>query len=679
MFNGLKVKIMKKKVLFAAMALVALASCSDETFVGDVTSPLDNSPSETNAIVFASASKGITRADHVGADAANLLNGKFIVSGFKGAATQATSTVFNNYLVVWDDNSAGTTSSNTDDWEYVGKTSPVSTTGTQTIKYWDYSQTLYDFIAYSPGNNTVTVKTLATIDDDKPGTGVVYSTPINPETVSSQVNAYSIKGGETELTKCYIADRVTVAKANYGKVVSLTFRALAAKVRFGLYETVPGYSVKEVKFYAADGTPINSSADGYVAPSTTATLIGTFNTGGQYNVYYKNGDQKAYVTLTNDGYAPETKRTFSNLTYGANVEQKEADGNGKYLMRSANNPSFANGGEYTTVLPVENAATQPLELRVDYTLEAIDNNELIVVHGAKAFVPANYTQWLPNYAYTYIFKITDNTNGWTSTNESDPAGLFPITFDAVVTDSEELTQSTITTVSSPSITAYQNGRSLTADEFAAPTDIYIQVMEGSTLKNDLNSKSRLYTLSRLATEAEVLDALHTQETSGSATINGRNGLGLTTATITAGGFTSIPRADGNSMTIDNNTAAKFTPSASKNYVYVYDTGTWKGIPVTFAEAPDNWSDIYSNYYTNEACTTAATSEYSATTYYKKESYIYTARVLSTEPEAPEAWGSGIWFKDPDGKTPVGSFSAGTYYKRYVVDGKIYGVKVIKVE
>ena len=107
---------MKKNLFLAALAIVALASCSDDTFVGD-NSPDTPVANESAAISFGSTSKGITRADHVGADAANLLNKKFIVGGFKGNGTTMT-TVFDNYTVEWDDNTAGTTTSN--QWQHRG-------------------------------------------------------------------------------------------------------------------------------------------------------------------------------------------------------------------------------------------------------------------------------------------------------------------------------------------------------------------------------------------------------------------------------------------------------------------------------------------------------------------------------------------------------------------------------
>ena len=59
--------------------------------------------------------------------------------------------------VQWKVNTAGTTASNTADWEYVGidAAAPSTITGKQTIKYWNYSAGQYDFIAYSTGDNKV--------------------------------------------------------------------------------------------------------------------------------------------------------------------------------------------------------------------------------------------------------------------------------------------------------------------------------------------------------------------------------------------------------------------------------------------------------------------------------------------------------------------------------------------
>jgi hypothetical protein len=231
---------------------------------------------------------------------------------------------------------------------------------------------------------------------------------------------------------------------------------------------------------------------------------------------------------------------------------------------------------------------------VNYTLESIDGSkETILVQGATAQVPSIYTTWKPGFAYTYLFKISDKTNGHTgvydptnpddATVNSDPAGLYPITFDAIVVNAEEdATQETITTIASPSITSYQKGsKVVNNNEYLAATgDIFVTVNDGSKYQeaqvaagasvanyytkvgNDyvpcaadavavdgttyykllspnlsqgelvtLTGKAALYTVAEGTTEAEVVDALQMQDDDFDATtkVVGRSGLVLTKA------------------------------------------------------------------------------------------------------------------------------------------------------
>ena len=109
-----------KKYLFFAAALVALASCSDDNFVGDNSPTLGGDSGDGGAIVFASSSKGVTRGDIYGASAADLLGNNFYVTGTKGTEADDSPTptlVFDNYLVHYGVNTAGTTESNTANWE----------------------------------------------------------------------------------------------------------------------------------------------------------------------------------------------------------------------------------------------------------------------------------------------------------------------------------------------------------------------------------------------------------------------------------------------------------------------------------------------------------------------------------------------------------------------------------
>ena len=629
------------KLVFSLGTLLLLASCSENTYLGDQ----EGGQNQTGAINFGTGIGALTRADLSGADAAAKLNNKFIVSGFKGDGTTMTK-VFDNYIVNWTANTAGTTESNTSDWEYVGVSaaapSGIYVSGEdvkQTIKYWDYSTTQYDFAAYSLGTNEPVTTGVPTDNQI-----LVTSIDKNTDGGTYKGLTYTLKGSAEDLAECYISDMVTVAKADYAKEVTLNFRSLGAKVRVAFYETVPGYSVKNVHFYQNDDTTIGTD----ISSNTSATLIGAnFYTSGTYTITYPhigssnvgNSDyNKAHVRVET-GATSGTTQTFGSLNYTTKHDRETTTGN-VFLGIASNNPTYAGttAPYYTNVLP--NETGQVLELRVDYTLEAVDGSgETITIHGAKAFVPAIYTAWKPNYAYTYIFKISDNTNGWTDPTGTDPAGLFPITFDAVVVDDVAHTQSTITTVATPSITTYQKGHNPASQDEYKAGDIYVQVITDGTLKNDLGTKGQLYTLSEAKTEADVMDALNIQASTGTGTITGRNGLTLTEATSDAT-ITAITGEDGNNITVAAGTAAKFAASAN-TYAYVYDATT--GSP-------------------------AAT-------------YIYSAVNFEAGATEPTDW-SGNYWDNPNGEgAAVATFdssSAITYYRRYTNNNKVYGVKVIKV-
>ena len=597
---------MKKKFFYAALAIV-LASCASDDFIGENNNS-PNVPTDTQEISFGLGVKSTTRADIYGGSAAELLGNKFYVTGVKGDGTPANmSKVFQSYSVEWESNTAGKTESNSSNWEYVGKTNDFGVT-TQTIKYWDLSNAYYDFAAYSLGSGT----------SHATGTAIDYA--------NATTAAYTLQGDRDLLSQCYITDMITVAKSDYKNVVQLKFRSLASKVRIAMYETIPGYSVKDVKFYEDDATAVSGTIT-----NTDATLFGTdaFYGSGKYTVSFPtigidnktDADyNQAHVAIGGTTTSGSTQ-AFGALNYNATAEG--AEGSGKFMGRSSQSPSFAGTGTYyQTVLP--NADGKVLELRVNYTLVSIDGSgEEITVHGAKAFVPAAYTKWLPNFAYTYIFKLSDNSTGWTNPGDASDetlAGLFPITFDAVVLDSEDANkeQTTITTVALPSITTYMKGHDYSAQNSYPAGDIYLQVMDGGTLVNDLNAtgKSFLYTLSADKTEAEVMDALNIVASESSGTITGRNNLVLTPATFDAT-VEAIPGEDGNDITVTAGEAVKFTAAAG-TYAYVYLVSDGADTDVLLAEtltaAPTGWPTAW---YTDAAGTTAAPTTFAAGTYYKK--------------------------------------------------------------
>ena len=184
----------KSYLIMAAIASLALVSCSDEEFTGN---PELGPGQGTGEINFGLIGKGMTRADLYGADAADKLGGKFYVGGYKNVGTGdgTTSTVFDNYSIEWGANTAGTTTDNSSDWKYVGLTNPTFTghvQGTQTIKYWDFAANYYDFVAFSPGKgNTI----ITTSSEGHPAANEILATAIEYSTIGTQ--AYTLTGQQT--------------------------------------------------------------------------------------------------------------------------------------------------------------------------------------------------------------------------------------------------------------------------------------------------------------------------------------------------------------------------------------------------------------------------------------------------------------------------------------------------
>lgn len=588
--------MMKKNIFyFAAMASLMLASCTSDELAGS--SPTNNVKNDGTPIMFSSMNKGFTRADFVGSDAAAKLGNKFVVSAKKGSTTAATDGVvtFDNYVVEYAENTAHTTASNVANWEYVGKgrIKPAIDNGitSQTIKYWDYSADQYDFIAWSTGSKEA-------IYEGTPSSGQVLVSAINPNATATA--AVTFKGAAKDLQECYISNITTVKKDQYGpNPVTMQFRSLGSKVRIAIYETVPGYSVKNVKFYTAASSGLAGDATDYT-PRLFSTAANNIYTNGTYTVTYPTVDgtdpdnNVAHVSFAGDG-AQSTIVDFGALNL-TNAEEGERTTGKVFLGRSSATASFAGeaeGNYYTAYLP--NEAGTNLNLRVNFTLEAIDGGaETIEVKGATAQVPSIYTQWKAGYAYTYIFKISDKTNGYTgaydptkpddTTVNSDPAGLYPITFDAVVVNAEDndKTQETITTISTPSFTTYQKGSNvLNNDEYLAATGpIFVTVNDGTTASTpdlangalqDLTGKAALYTIPLNKTEAEVIDALQMQDDdAASGTIKGRSGLVLTPAAFELTDKIEYG-VDGNIIDLtdgEKKKAAKFTAVAG-TYVFVY--------------------------------------------------------------------------------------------------------------
>lgn len=557
---------MNKYLIIAASAL-ALAGCSSDDFLGDGSGNGQNSAN--SMITFGGETGKILRAaneDKKGAAAAALLDNNFVVVGFKGSKTDAANNenyAFDHYNVNYVNGTANTTESNTENWEYVNQNMEVRGAGKslaekaklQTIKYWDHSCKSYDFIAFSMGKGHTDAG------------ATTYAKPTAVDKANLATAAYTLTGDVNTLGECYISDMKTVLEADYSKkAVAMSFRHLTSKVRIALYETVPGYVISDVKFYDAAEGETNSE---------NGTLFGTFNNKGTLTVYFPttgtdnegNSDHnKAHVSFeaaTTDGIV--SKKEFGTVNYNNQVEGEILEKKG-YLSQTAATPSYCGDAKeyYQTVLPAE-GNSQPANLRIDYKLTATDGtNEVINVKEATATVPAKYTEWKSGYAYTYIFKISQNTNGSTGGTST---GLTAISFDAVVIDDEKNgLQETITTVSDPSITTYgfKDGKVTTAgDEYVDGTDIYATVHVPATATEAATTAApkKLYTVTieagaaQTINEASVANAIAkgTPDTANKTwTVKDANGKKMI-VTETAGVATeetSVPTEDGRGLKVN---------------------------------------------------------------------------------------------------------------------------------
>ena len=501
-----------KKYIFLAASALTLASCSSDDFLGDTTG---STPTSANsAIKFDGNAGKISRAtSNTATTTEGKLDYQFKIYGVKKTADNKYSEVFGNYRIWWN---TTLTTSNTKSWEYVGKKdnsinipntqTTIDLEKDQTIKYWDYTSDNYHFVAGSPINEFT-----YNIDET---TKDIKSAKVSGLGGHINANKKTDTNYASEPTPVYVAEPIIVEQAAYKKEVKFNFVRQQTKVRVGIYETIPGYSISSIKFYeyaegATDLTVSNnnniiltSNADKYFSGSSDITTKNsgtiTYNwTKPEYTFTYDKTNLRESKNWYGGELAAGVKATTSNHTNIDELYGTDAD------MESTG---------YFTVLPTPSATiAQPILIKCDYTLKADDNSgETIKVTGATAAIPAAYSKWNTNTLYTYLFKISENTNGYTGDDPSH-TGLYPITFDAAVAAEQFGTLGTITTFTTPSITTYQ-ANSVTDDgiKYVANKEIEVTVTESTsgTIKNlstggTSEGNVSIYMFTKEITEAEM--------------------------------------------------------------------------------------------------------------------------------------------------------------------------------
>ena len=279
---------------------------------------------------------------------------QFHVWGYKNMQNSPTQTVFPGYRVDWGANTAYTTTSNTNNWEYVGISD-------QTIKYWDWGAQAYRFFAVTGWTGTTALDFTKTENASK-----TYGTSgTNTYSVSMLANTADIKDNLYFSRLWYSTGNPTdYPDKQFGKPVTLEFLKPYARVRFIYTYVYPreGIVLTEQTFMPTDGSK-KTYSKGIV--TVTNPLTGT--------------DTKEWYSME-EMYATEADSILINQDYDPEDDTKT------YYNHCV-------GGWYTVI---------PNTSQGSYTLSVTVSGQ-----NKTAVVPAEYMKWQPGYSYTYIFKINE--------------------------------------------------------------------------------------------------------------------------------------------------------------------------------------------------------------------------------------------------------------------------------
>ena len=369
----------------AWIASVALVACS----ASDPVDPTPQPPQEQMPITFAGGLQSElqeTRAGGQGLEEVLTGEKKFKLFGYKNDGYEAPNytsyqVVMPNFDVCWIANSAYTTNSNTNDWEYVGQGNTPEQRAEQTIKYWDFGAKAYRFFGYAMGNATASPATSPAAVSVPGGFPTGTSTTANAVTFSTTVDASS----EATIAAAPYFSQLWFSTGNpsdypdrqFGQPVQLKFLKPFARVRF-LFTFVNDLTFGREKLSHIRFYPTKPAT----GPAPTIATAGTVS-----------------VTYPLQGAETTETWTTSNTT-GINAFTVDY-----YEMPSPVPAGYPVDGQATSWpnTPEKWYTVLPNASQGSYTLEvAVVSDEV-----KTAIVPAEYMQWKPGFQYTYKFKITE--------------------------------------------------------------------------------------------------------------------------------------------------------------------------------------------------------------------------------------------------------------------------------
>ena len=361
-----------KKYIFLAASALTLASCSSDDFLGDT--PGSTPTSANSAIKFDGNAGKISRTSNSGTTA-EMLGNEFKIYGVKsGAETGSGYTpVFQNYLLWYDDANKNTTT-NKSGWEYVGgngnhgPNNVVILTSPQTIKFWDYASADYRFVAGAP----------STAFNFTPGTNnTLESATITGLSGHITANTESGTDPKTEPNPVYVAKPVVVSPGNDKQPVTFTFVRHQTKVRVGIYETIPGYTITDIKFYDADGTTATSS--NIILTSATANyFVGGSNVSGTVTYKWTTPTPSYTFNYTDNENLKKSKNWYAGKLESGALATTSSEQEVAKLYGTDNDMSTTG---YFTVLPTQATTASPILIKCDYTLTSDDGSNEPTANG----------------------------------------------------------------------------------------------------------------------------------------------------------------------------------------------------------------------------------------------------------------------------------------------------------
>lgn len=358
----------------------------------------------------------------------------------------------------------------------------------QYLRYWDKSADHTCFYAYAPYVNTgATGKTVTYVDGTPKGS--------SDDTYVLTIPNGTIKHGfDDPSTYEFMYASAKVLVGDYGHDVSLKFNRLNAKVNIKFWEDIEGYSVRLIDLTSAYGVAATPSIKEAGQGSYGYKLGKIYTKNGvkiKFNADAEFQSLKQYAGETTS--APLDFKTPTASLIGENRVMATPSPSTYYAIPKGSGANVLADGELnysaSGSAPATELAQTGLTFHVSYELIST-TGEKITVTDAIVHVPKDYCNWEANKHYTYIFRITKNSNGSTGTTTPKPEdpevptvnALYPIVFDNCVVEDWATEDSEWNITDGNTALPYHN---ITLDAYSvnAGTDIEITGITDSDRQN----------------------------------------------------------------------------------------------------------------------------------------------------------------------------------------------------